>query len=411
MNPWPMVVADLRAMRWSGPVAVLLIALAVAIGIAVSAQERGLRRASARAADDFPLLIGAPASQTQLVLTAVYLQPEALPLIDGAILNRLAADPRAAGAAPLAYGDIVMGYPVIGTTQNFATRWGRIAPSEGRLFAVENEAVVGADVHLDIGASLTPSHASAGRAATPGVADEDEAEHRHAQTSLKVVGRLPRLGSAWDRAILIPVESVWETHGLGNGHATDGARLGPPFDAARVPGVPAIVVKPKGVAQAYQLRADYRTGGTMALFSAEALTAIYQVIGDLRDVLVVASALNNVIVFLAITLLLTTLIGLRRRRYAVLRALGATRLYVAIAAGLGAAIITSLGAAGGLVIGWGAAAGAAKFVEARTGLVLEALPGASEGLLALGMAGVGGALAIVGALLALRTPIADALRS
>ena len=45
----------------------------------------------------------APGSPTQMVLTGVYLQAEALPLIDGAVMARLAADPRVAGAAPLAF--------------------------------------------------------------------------------------------------------------------------------------------------------------------------------------------------------------------------------------------------------------------------------------------------------------------
>ena len=62
MNPLPMVWADLKAMRLGGLIAVGLIALAVALGVAVGAQERALRQASARAADDFPLVIGAPGS-------------------------------------------------------------------------------------------------------------------------------------------------------------------------------------------------------------------------------------------------------------------------------------------------------------------------------------------------------------
>src|SRR3954465_4764549 len=39
---------------------------------------------------------GAPGSSTQLVLIGVYLQPEALSLLDGSLLKRLQADPRVA---------------------------------------------------------------------------------------------------------------------------------------------------------------------------------------------------------------------------------------------------------------------------------------------------------------------------
>src|SRR5215813_12042381 len=143
MNPWPVVVADLRALRWVAWVTPLLIAIAVAVGIAISAQETALRRSSAKAADDFDLLIGAPASNTQLVLTTIYLQPAAIPLI--------------------------------GTTAAFAGRWGRLAPSEGRLFSREGEAVVGKDVRLAIGEAFTPSHGLPARRGAADTQREDEA--------------------------------------------------------------------------------------------------------------------------------------------------------------------------------------------------------------------------------------------
>lgn len=438
MNPLPMILADLRAMRGAAFLSILLVALAVAIGIAVGAQERALRQASARAADDFPILIGAAGSPTQLVLTSVYLQPEALTLIDGAVLNRLAADPRVAGVAPIAFGDVVNGYPVVGTTVDFVTRWGKVQPQEGRLFADEAEAVIGADVKLALGETIEPAHATAGHSHALGEADDEEKAHKHDGVHYHVVGRLPRSGSPWDRAILIPVESVWETHGLGNGHGEEhehnpghdhdkapdqvaavggGAatapapiRLGPPFEAAKMPGVPAVVVKPKQVFQAYQLRSDFRKEGLLALFPAEVLVSLYATVGDIRDILVIASALNNVLVFLAIVMLLVTLTGLRRRRYAILRALGASRVYVALVVWLGAAVLLVAGAAAGLGFGWVGAEAVARLIGARTGLVLNVHLGWSELRLALTMAAVGSLVALLPAISAWRKPVGEALR-
>jgi putative ABC transport system permease protein len=409
MNPWPMVKADLRAMGGSAAFVVLLVALAVAIGIALGAQERGLRQGTARAADDFDLLIGAPGSQTQLVLTSIYLQPEALQLIDGAILNRLVADTKVAAAAPIAFGDIVHGYPVVGTTLAFASRWGRIGAAEGRLFAAEDEAVVGADVRLSVGDGVTPSH-GVGEQARPGEETEAEHEHRHEGVVYRIVGRLPRLGTPWDRAILIPVESVWETHGLGNGHASDPAPIGPPFDAAKVPGVPAIVVKPVSVAGAYQLRGQYRSGATMSLFPAEVLVSLYHIVGDVRDVLVLASVLNNLLVFAAILLLMATLVTLRRRRYAVLRALGAPRVYILLVTWVGATLLLTAGCVAGLGLGWLASFGVAAVVEARTGLRFASGLGWPEVRLAGLLILSGGALALVPAMAAWRQPVAEGLR-
>ncbi len=406
MNPFPMVLADLRALRGTGLVTTLLIGLAVAIGIAVGAQERALRQSSARAAADFPLVIGAPSSQTQLILTSVYLQLEALPLVPGTTLRDLAADQHVAGAAPLAYGDVALGYPIVGTTLDFVTRWGRIAPVEGRVFEREGEVVIGADVKLPIGGEIAPSHGASD--AQPGREGEGEHAHRHAARYV-VVGRLPRVNAPWDRAILAPVESVWETHGLGDGHSGAEGQIGPPF--VDPPGVPVIVVKPRTVADAYRLRAQYRQGGTMAVFPAEVLTSLYGAIGDLRDLVVAIAALNNVVVLLAVTLLLVTLAGARRKRYAMLRAMGASRTYIALVVWLTGSALVAAGCILGLGLGWAGSVAVSTLLQARTGLALSPRPGSDEIALCATIFGVGAALSLIAALMTARLRTWETLRS
>jgi putative ABC transport system permease protein len=442
MNPWPMVLADLRALRWTAPAIILLVALAIASGVAIGAQEQALRQGSARAADDFDLIIGAPGSQTQLLMSAVYLQPEALPLVDGRILKALAQDERVANFAPIAFGDVSRGYAIVGTTTGFAGRWGKIGPSEGRLFAAEGEAVLGADVVYKLGDVIAPSHGVAGHTAKPGQVDQEELGHKHEGHGYTVVGRLPRLDSPWDRAILVPIESVWEIHGLGNGHAVAEAengspfwragagpgearrpaeagpagsgpeeeRIGPPFDGKRVPGVPAIAVKPKSVAGAYALRAQYRQGGTMAFFPAEVLVSLYGALGDMKDILVVASACNTVLILASVVLLLIAVNGLRRRRYATLRALGAPRSYVLLVTWIGTIVLIAAGCLAGLLLGVIATYAISGLVSARTGLSLSPSLGwgelAQAGLLCL----VGSLLASLPAVLSYRTSIIAGLR-
>ena len=99
------VLADLRRLWAASLVIVLLVALATALGVAVTLQERALRLGSARAADKFDLIVGAPGSETQLVLSSVFLQPAALPLMPGDVLTKLIANPRVAWAAPIGFGD------------------------------------------------------------------------------------------------------------------------------------------------------------------------------------------------------------------------------------------------------------------------------------------------------------------
>lgn len=411
MNPLRAIFADLRALRWIAWAVPLVVALAVAVGIAVQAQERSLRTASARAADDFDLMIGAPGSPTQLVLTGIYLQPEALPLIDGALINTLAADPRVAAVAPIAFGDMVKGYPVIGTTRDFAGRWGRIAAAEGRFFEEEGEAVIGTDVRLALDDKVTPSHGMSAHRGELGQESEEEAHHRHEGTQYTVVGRLPRLGTPWDRAILIPVETVWETHGLGNGHKSDPAELGAPFDADLVPGVPAIVVKPRAVSDAYSLRAQYRGKGLAALFPAEVLVSLYRTMGDVKQVLVVVTGLNDVIVFVSTLFLFIALVGLRRRRYAVMRALGAPPGFILLTVWAGSSLLLGIGCILGLGLAFGTTWIAGSLIETHTGLKVAAELGPSDLGFAMILLVVGSALSLIPALAIYRTPAGAAMGS
>lgn len=431
MNPLPVVIADMRRTRAGVAAVVLLVALAVALGVAVSAQERALRKGSARAADAFDLVVGAPGSQTQLVLTTVYLQPAALDLLDGSVLAALQAEPGAAYVSPVAFGDFHQGHPVVGVTADLATRGGRVAPSEGRLFAGIDEAVAGSDVGMPLGAVFEPAHG----APHPQVEGGEE-DHVHHDTRYEVVGRMPPTGTPWDRAILVPVEAVWLVHGLGTGHAGDDAgdagpepheadghaggpahhdhaeaRLGPPWDAPTLPGVPAIVVKPRSVADAYRLRARYRGAASMAVFPAEVLVDLYATLGDARDVLAAVSVGTQALVIGAVLLAVFASMQQRRRQIAVLRALGASRGYVFLATWCHVTLMVAAGAALGLGLGTAAAYGLSAALQARTGVFLPVGIAAPELLMTAAVVLVGMALAALPAVAAYRQPVSAALRA
>ena len=330
------ILSDLRRL-WAGSlVVVLLVALATALGVCVVLQERALRLGSARAADKFDLVIGAGGSETQLVLSSVFLQPSPLPLMPGDVLARLAADPRVDWAAPIGFGDSFSGYPIVGTTVTLAENLsGGFA--EGRIFAREGEAVIGSAVKLPLGAEIKPMH---------GVAEEGG--ETHTELVYHVAGRLRPTGTAWDRAILVPIQAVWHIHGLGaeehegeagHDHEHEGAghdvhehhgEIDPDavIDekwAADAPGLPAILVKPKTIADAYKLRQEYRSGNTVAVFPGEVLTNLYGTLGDAKQILVAVAAGAQALVAASLVLVTVIHIGQRRRQIGALRAFGAPR--------------------------------------------------------------------------------------
>jgi putative ABC transport system permease protein len=416
-NPFPVVRADLKRNRLLAWVTILLVAVSVATGIAVISQERSLRQGSARAADDFDLLVGAPGSPTQLVLTSVYLRSQALPLLDSGVLAEASTAPGVRFAAPIAFGDNVIGYPVVGTVAEFASRGGTLAPSEGRLFRARGEAVIGAAVKMPLGARISPRHGQHHEDEDEdheGDGDEDEVDHPpdhvHASTFYTVVGRLPARNTIWDSAILVPVEDVWAVHGLPVGHAEgDLTHIGPPWDAAHLPGVPAIAIKPESVSAAYTLRARFRTPNSVALFPAEVLNDLYVTLGNVRDLMSVLALATQVLVVAAVLMALLVGFLARRRQFAVLRAIGASRAYVFCVVWVEVALLIACGALLGLALGTGASLALARWLQTQTGFAMPVGLGAPEAVLVAGLMLAGAFIATLPAWLAFRRPIAEGL--
>jgi putative ABC transport system permease protein len=401
INPLPIVRAELRRTRAATLAAVALVAVAVALGVAVTAQERALRAGTARAADPFDVLIGARGSPTQLVLSTVYLQPAPLDLLPDPALAQLDAEPGIAWAAPIAFGDSYRGFPVVGTTTVLATHGGTSLLSRGRVFHAAGEAVVGADVPLRLDERFSPMHGEA-RAG----ADHEGVEHGFEYT---VVGVRPRLGTPWDRAILVPVEAVWRVHARPNGHGPGVERIGPPWDGEMSP-VSALAVKAASVADAYRLRARHRTPSTMALFPAEVLVELYGTLGDARDVLSVIALVTQALVVAAVMLAMLAAQAQRRRQLGVLRALGASRTYVFAAVWLQVTLIVACGGVVGLGLGWQGAAALSRVLQAQTGVALTAGVSLAELRLIAGVVVVGAALALVPACIAYRQSVSSLLR-
>ena len=409
-NPFPVVRADLRRNRLLVWATVVLVSISVATGIAVTSQERALRQGSARAADDFDLLVGAPGSSTQLVLTAVYLRPQAIPLMDGDILAKASTTAGVKYAAPIAFGDHWQGHPIVGTITAFANRGGTLAASEGRMFEQRGEAVVGAAVNLALGATFSPAHGMH-HAHEP---DDDgtQPDAAHGAVHYTVVGRLPARHNIWDSAILVPVEDVWRVHGLTSGHDFgDLQHIGPPWNSRQLPGLPAIAVKPDSVAAAYTLRGQFRSARSLALFPAEVLNDLYVTLGNVRDLMSLLAIATQVLVVAAVLMALLVGFLARRRQFAVLRAIGASRTYVFCVVWIEVVWLIAGGAVLGTLLGWGSSMVFSKWMQTQTGFEMPVSLGAAEFLLVAGLMLAGALIATLPAWLTFRRSIAEGLVS
>ncbi|MFI0843879.1 FtsX-like permease family protein [Mesorhizobium sp. IMUNJ 23232] len=453
MNPLPIVWAALSRNRFTALLFVGLIALAVALGVAISAQERALRLGSARAADRFDLIVAAPGSQTDVLLSVVYLDPTAVELLSPEMTATVLAGERAAFAAPIGFGDSQGGDPVVGTTAGFVDHLsGGLA--EGRPFDRINEAVVGALSPHAVGEEFSISHGNAdgaggnaddaaeahehdnhahegeggdgedaghghdakeqhqhdGEEAHEGEAAQEQGHDEHHHQAVTVVGRMKPTGTPWDRAIVVPIEYNWAVHGLPIGHADGETRIGPPFDVAKLPGVPAIVIKPENLAAAYGLRDRYRTIASTAFFPAEVLVDLYAVMGNVARIMAALTLAAQVLVVAAILAGILALLDLQRQRFAVLRALGAPRGFVFATVWLYVAGLIAAGALIGLPLGWAFAGLVTRLVSNETGMAMRATLGLTELALVGALLGLGLLLALIPAAMIYRRPVVEALR-
>ena len=366
-RPAPLVAALILRHRAVSVIFVALIALSIALGTGLLAQERAIRTATARAADPFDIVVAAPGSELTVLFATVFLQASDMELIGGEVLQDLAADDRVALAAPLGFGDSVDGAPIVGTTADLVRHLSGDG-LEGRIWQSPFEAIAGSAVAAAIGSHLEPAH---------GVG-EIAAEDAHDGAQFTLVGRMAPTGTPWDRAILVPIEAVWQVHGFADGHRETG-RLGPPFVPDLMPGVPAIVVAAKSLGGAYSLRAAFtRDGETMAFFPGTVLAQLHGVMGDVRGAMSAMAMVSQGLVAGSVLCGLAIVARLFRRQLALLAALGAPGRFVVAVMWLHAMTHLLAGAAIGLLLGQLAAGSLSAFVSRSTGLELAADLGVAE---------------------------------
>lgn len=385
MNPFWMVLADLRRTVLSSLGILLLLTLAFSASMVVSLVERGLRTAGVESAQDYDLVVGAPGSRLDLVLAALYLKTdETLPLLEAGWLETLATDPRVEAVSGLAFADRHSGGPIVGVGADFP----RLRPSlrlvEGRWPEKALEAVAGSRAGWRVGDEFHGIHGTEGE-----VEDEHEDEH-HGE--YLVVGVLAATGTPWDQACLTPLEGVWAQHGLESGG-----------------GVSAVLVKPKDFAAAYSLRAEFRQGQTTAAFPGEVLAGLFGLFDQAKVLVGWVGLLFQTLVFAAVVLSLLAGLPSKARWIGLLRALGASPVYVVLTLWLQNALVFAGAGLGAALVGWWTAQGLAVAVAQSTGLVLPLAWATEETLLLVGFWSIGLVGALVPAVLGYQNSVRRAL--
>ena len=338
-----------------------------------------------------------------------------------------------AEAIPLALGDSLAGFRIVGTEHAYAQHYGA-ALAAGRLWQEPFEATLGAQVAartgLRVGDGFVGSHGLA--AGGP----------QHGEHPYTVVGVLEPTASVLDRLVLTPVDSVWLAHGIeprehhdeGPGthsvpggqeeHAAEHARQGadehrsePEAAASRSSERPleitALLIRYKSPIAAVQLPllVNQESGlqaAAPAFETARLLSLVGIGVDTLRGLGLLLIATAGLSVFIALSN------AMQERRYdlAVMRTLGASRAQLFTQPLLEGLLLAGAGALLGILLGHAVAEAVGHFLPEGRNLGLSGLTWLPQEFYVLVLALlVGLVAALLPAIQAYRTDIAAVLAS
>jgi putative ABC transport system permease protein len=356
-----LAIAYLRRRWGQGLLSVLVGALGIAAVLVAFVGFDALPAAAERSWGGADLVVGPKGSALDLTLCCALHVSDPRGLVSEKAAMAAVANPFVRAAAPIALGDNVQGWRIVGTTPAFLSIY-RADVARGRMWDKPLEAVLGAQaaqaLHLGIGDTFVGAH---------GLSEGGE---MHSQFPYRVIGILAPTGTVLDRLVLCDIATVRYIHKM---HAED---------EAQETGVTATYVNLPDAATA--VIASYRSPVAMmllprmidanpALSAASPSLEIARLMGYVRPLTYVAIALGALLVIIAAVSAAAALMAAmnaRTKDLALLRALGAGPLRLAevafAEAGLIAVAAILLGcSAGALTLAVGA-----QILNARTGLVL-----------------------------------------
>lgn len=373
------------------------IALACGLVMTVWVVKTQAQAAFVSTSTAFDAVLGARGSKLQLVLNGIFhleASPGNLAASDYELIRK---HPAVKTAIPIAVGDNLRGYRIVGTVPQLLTN---VEYAPGKKYAVApggkvfgeaaREAVVGSfaaeRLGLKVGSTFQPFH---------GLTFDEKALHEEVFT---VTGILTPTNTPADKVIWVPIKGVQTMSGHDPKAATDVSAVLIQLRAASAGVMLDLMINKQGNRMTFA----YPVGAIMADFFGK--------ISWFDRVLALVAYLVALVAAGSVLASIYNSMSARQRDLAILRALGARRRTIFGAVVAEAACIGALGAAVGFAIYFGLLTLVAGVIRAQTGVVLDVTeshavlwicPLAMTALCALGGA--------VPAVKAYRTPVAETL--
>lgn len=357
MNLFRIILRSLRQHALSTVVTALSIALAGGLLMAVWVVKTQSQATFTQVNSGFDAVLGARGSQLQLVLNAIFHLENSPGNIRDADYDYIRNHPGVKLAVPIAVGDNLRGWRIVGTTPALFTET-EYAPGKkftlaaGHLFDPRaREAVLGSyaakKLALNVGDTFRPYHGL-----------NFDASHQHAEV-YTITGILAPSNTPVDKVVWIPIHGVQTMSGHDPKAASD---------------VSAVLVKLKNIQSGMALSMFYNRQGDRLTFAfpiGKIMGDLFGKIGWFDRVLMLVAWLVAFVSAGGVLASIYNSMSARRRDIAILRALGARRATVFGAVVLESAAIGVIGAAGAFVVYAGVVAVAAGIIHAQTGILFD----------------------------------------
>jgi len=416
VNQASIILRNLRRRK----LATALTTLSIALGVSLFASIGSLREASQtgfeRSASICDIVVGAKGSPMQLVMNSMYHIGQSPGLLPFDAYRESAALPGVRWAIPILVGDSYRGRRIVGTTSAFFNNL-RLAPNdeplelaEGRAFSYTQgefaalaaspikhvhegdnraahkaktlfQAVLGAEAArftgLVLGDTFIPSHDLQGGASAK----------KHSEAATEVIGVLAATGTPIDRGIYIPANAFYEM----DGHESE-------------KGLSAVLMRTRP--GFYHLKAWREINARLDAQAAQPAVEIrnlFSIVGQVDRVFSLVALLVVIVALLGTLVAIYNTMGSRRKEFAILRALGASRRTILTLVVGESAAIAALGAMFGLALAGIMTWLLSGWLQAEYGIAIRPQPGVRQLLVLFAVLAAGSVAGLVPALSAYRT--------
>lgn len=297
-------------------------------------------------AGTYDILVGAPGSETQLVLSSMFYYDSPIANIDIDYYEQLQKDSRVAKVVPLGMGDNYNGYRIIGTSKDFFDDTYSI--KDGKMFENDGEVVIGSTVAkvtgLKIGDTFSGMH---------GLTSEGGSGHNHDNFKYIVVGILDTTKAPSDTVLYTTIESLWEVHGLHHDedeHSEEVVAAGHGTQEDTDDLITSLLVKTTSLANQIVVSNELNENNDVQAINPA--TTLRKLLVTLSTGEIIVTLVAYVSIFLSVIVLFTTMLSAsieRRKDISILRALGANRKIVFLTILLETLVIAIIGAILGFI--------------------------------------------------------------